>query len=517
MPMGDSITHGKGSGPVYGDNDTMTGYRQPLYLSLTQAGYKFDFVGSQHTGQLASPSFDIDHEGYSGITAAEMRANAYNLLRANPADIVLLHIGTNGLSPTRTVTDVQNLLNEVDRYSPNTLVILARIINQDPYSSNVRTYNNNLQVMADRRIANGDRIVVVDMERALSYPGDLYNQLHPNEKGYAKMATVWANALRPYLSKCGSSATPTRTPTRTPTATATPTHTPTATATPTHTPTATATATATDTPTETPTATATSIAVACAGLSREAEAGVLSGSFVVGGDGAASGGAYIHAPNGTGDGAAVTGNGTWARYCFTVTQPGRYRVKGWTEAASGADNAFWVQVNDVPTEGYAWTVPQSAGYVATYVGVAGTGPVVLQLEAGVQTVTVYLRKDGTRLDRLELEPAPADGDPGSGAGSLLLSLDGATAGRYLVRVTNDVPLGLVQLQDSVCSAAYVDGDGNGDEWLNAGEMWRFACGTPGETRSRIVQAAGVETTGAVRRAELVLDEQHRFFLPLTMR
>ena len=60
--------------------------------------------------------------------------------------------------------------------------------------------------MAEQRIANGDKVVIVDMEQALSYPGDLYDKLHPNESGYAKMASVWQRALTNILPKCTKTA-----------------------------------------------------------------------------------------------------------------------------------------------------------------------------------------------------------------------------------------------------------------------------------------------------------------------
>lgn len=211
MPLGDSITYGTGSGPVYGDSGTSTGYRQALYRSLVNAGYNVNFVGSQATGQLATPAFDVDHEGHPGWSANQVRYNVYTWLQNNPADVVLLHIGTNALQPTSTVTDVESILDEIDRFNPQTLVILARIINQDPTNSSVTTFNTNLQTMANQRIANGDNLVVVNMESALSYPGDLYNRLHPNDSGYAKMAAVWFTALQQHMPACGGTASPTPT------------------------------------------------------------------------------------------------------------------------------------------------------------------------------------------------------------------------------------------------------------------------------------------------------------------
>lgn len=45
------------------------------------------------------------------------------------------------------------------------------------------------------RIANGDDIIIVNMETALNYSTDMADYLHPNDSGYAKMAQVWYEAL----------------------------------------------------------------------------------------------------------------------------------------------------------------------------------------------------------------------------------------------------------------------------------------------------------------------------------
>ena len=56
MPLGNSITDGKGSNPRHG-------FREDLSDLLTNSGYDFDFVGSLTGGS----GFDTDHEGHSGF------------------------------------------------------------------------------------------------------------------------------------------------------------------------------------------------------------------------------------------------------------------------------------------------------------------------------------------------------------------------------------------------------------------------------------------------------------------
>jgi lysophospholipase L1-like esterase len=194
MPLGDSIT--------YGSQSTGTvGYRRPLYQSLVGAGYSVDFVGSQTDG--SPEDFDRNHEGHRGWRADQIRDNIAGWLNSAPADVILLHIGTNDITQnqgaTGTAAEIGQILNLIDAWETThnqVWVVLARIINRNDSLSGVTTTLNGLiQTLADTRIASGDRIVVVNMESALSYPGDLADAVHPNDTGYGKMAAVWFAAL----------------------------------------------------------------------------------------------------------------------------------------------------------------------------------------------------------------------------------------------------------------------------------------------------------------------------------
>jgi len=186
MPLGDSIT----SGDNYGDNNA---FRRVLWELLTGSGYDFDFVGSLQDGNF----IERQHEGHNGWTDAQIAADVYTFLEVNPAKIVLLHIGTNGLNTNPA--DVERILDEIDRWeNDNTetvIVILARIINRQghvcPNPSTTTTFNNNVAAMASARI--NDRIVIVDIEcgAGLDYQADMADLLHPNITGFSKMAHNW--------------------------------------------------------------------------------------------------------------------------------------------------------------------------------------------------------------------------------------------------------------------------------------------------------------------------------------
>jgi lysophospholipase L1-like esterase len=198
MPLGDSITYGYTDGSL--TNDITVGYRQKLYLDLVKLGYNVNFVGNLMSGQSVSPAFDYDHEGHPGWRDDQVAGYVYRWLLDTPPDIVLLHIGTNDLDTSPT--DVDQILKEIYRFDKNIIVILARIINRKIYNPETTMFNNNVEKMALKRIANGDKILIVDQENALNYITDMADNLHPNMLGYEKMADVWLDALLTILPLC---------------------------------------------------------------------------------------------------------------------------------------------------------------------------------------------------------------------------------------------------------------------------------------------------------------------------
>ena len=228
MPLGDSITAG-----YPGDGSTepfWVGYRRKLYnelLALNPALFGIDFVGTvTNLGASANPPLaDRDNEGHDGWRDDEIlngadpgkqdpacpTCNITDWLNSTRPDIVLLHIGTNGINDSggTSSADVAAILDKIQAWetangSPVT-VMLARIIGSPnaTTNTNVTTFNNNVAAMAQTRIDNGDKIVIVNQQTGalLNYQvgaaddspsgPDMGNNLHPNQDGYDKMADKW--------------------------------------------------------------------------------------------------------------------------------------------------------------------------------------------------------------------------------------------------------------------------------------------------------------------------------------
>ena len=225
MPLGDSITHENYRDASIADNtpeSDRSAYRNSLDYLLHDNNYSFDFVGSQITGDNILPTFDTDNEGHDGETDTGLASNVYDYLTANPADVVLLHIGTNSATADNSPATVESILNEIDRYeisnSTHVKILLARIIGcwedwtlpagvnpkcDTDFSAHINTFNDNVEAMVNARIAaKGDDLVMVDMHNGAGFnynATDMIDDLHPNDAGYAKMANLWYASLKNVL------------------------------------------------------------------------------------------------------------------------------------------------------------------------------------------------------------------------------------------------------------------------------------------------------------------------------
>ncbi len=435
MPLGDSITMGKNDSSN-SDENYMAGYRQKLYLDLSESGYAVDFVGSQRSGSLVAPVFDIDHAGYpgyhaSGGTSGDILSSVFNELWINPAEVVLLHIGTNDVSTGgQDVNEIRAILDEIDRYSPDTSVVLARIINRTDSPALAQAtaqFNNEVEAMATERISYGDRILIVDQESALDYLTDMsLSGIHPNDNGYAKMADVWFKGLGEILPFCAQIPRIISVPVTAGIAGQVYTYDVDAVGYP--------------TPSYSLVSGQQGMAIdAVSGLITwvpslsgvfdvtvdvsnangsarqsfsitvgesnavriwlEAEEGILTPPVAAAQDSQASAGGYIWVPDGRGDVFDATKAAGQARFTFTVPVSGNFVIWGRVIANNDSNNSFFVSLDDGVIN--AWEVAVATNWMWDQVNVkGGADPLVLSLAAGQHSLVIKQREDGAKLDRL---------------------------------------------------------------------------------------------------------------------
>jgi lysophospholipase L1-like esterase len=188
MPLGDSITYGEGI-PSYG------GYRNLLGALLESDGIRFDFVGSQRSGEesLADP----DNEGHPGWRISNLREAiaSEGWLETYHPDLILLHIGSNDLrygNSAYAPGNLSALLDDILVRLPETHVIVARII-RTRWGSDAKHvyYNDAIPEIVDSK---GPQVSMVDMQDVLS-KGDFTTLYHPSPRGYDKMAHAWETAI----------------------------------------------------------------------------------------------------------------------------------------------------------------------------------------------------------------------------------------------------------------------------------------------------------------------------------
>ena len=215
MPFGDSIT----AGVVYysgatGDRPLIpnrVGYRKRLNEALRTDGYPIDFVGSEQAGAAAGLA-DSDHQGHPGFKTAQLTANVGAWLDANPADVMLIHVGTNDLS--RNAAPIEQLLTAITNWQtlnhPVELLV-ATIIDHHAdtfWDDVVEDFNADLR---QRLETNWPDVTLVDQYAALdnvTHMSSLLRDtvgLHPNGAGYRNMSETWFDSLTASaaVAKCG--------------------------------------------------------------------------------------------------------------------------------------------------------------------------------------------------------------------------------------------------------------------------------------------------------------------------
>lgn len=183
MPLGDSITAGGGS-------STGGGYRLPLWEQLAKHPEQpVDFVGSERAGTFPDP----DHEGHSGYMINELRNHLDDWLTAARPDIVLIHAGINDVDFGERQGAADRLIALVDQIHAGrpaaTVYVMGLIPTTGGLEDQTAAFNATV-----RSAAGSHRFLWVEPPPLTA--DELPDQLHPNDKGYQRMAQAFLAGMK---------------------------------------------------------------------------------------------------------------------------------------------------------------------------------------------------------------------------------------------------------------------------------------------------------------------------------
>lgn len=220
MPLGDSITRGKGG----------SSWRHHLRNLLKAEGIHIQYVGSSpHAPNFCEPwsdhylalqqalNYNVEHEGWGGLKIHELVKlvdhESYPdftieaLLETNQADLILLMIGANDFKDNyQTETAWQRLnrlvkmivgISDATLFTASILPIFTEL---DPaVSEKIKDYNAKIVGIIDSCRSKGCQVRFVDMYPHFLKDDMLEDGIHPNIYGDQKIAKIWSQAIITFL------------------------------------------------------------------------------------------------------------------------------------------------------------------------------------------------------------------------------------------------------------------------------------------------------------------------------
>ncbi|KXS97478.1 hypothetical protein AC578_9070 [Pseudocercospora eumusae] len=204
LAIGDSITAGWG-------DPKQNSYRLPLW-NLLEADCNerpIFFIGTRNSGSMV----DNLHEGYPGYSAAKLATDIeydlYVSLSLKP-NVVFIHAGTNDCndmlpqpqSAEAAASNVGKLIDMALNAVPNVTVLVAQVITSDVSGKEfMPMINRGIREVVAARADAGSKVMTIDMSRIGIDGADLADGLHPNPRGYRKMANLWFELMQDASSK----------------------------------------------------------------------------------------------------------------------------------------------------------------------------------------------------------------------------------------------------------------------------------------------------------------------------
>lgn len=235
-PLGDSITFGWSR--VAPHNQIPGGYRAPLYVMLTRAGFIVHFVGSNNGNPtpLLIRKHATQHDGWPGWRIDQIASNVKHWLATSgpggnkPAypDFILLHISTNDViqhfdpkyphnneRESQFMSDMESrmagLVRELVALRPKAHLLVAQVLPLGGWAPHLKSARWNKEVRAFNLFvrtrlvpacrAKGELVSTVNQYANFSTRAGkpiwthLPDKCHPDLYGYRLMARTWFKAI----------------------------------------------------------------------------------------------------------------------------------------------------------------------------------------------------------------------------------------------------------------------------------------------------------------------------------
>ena len=140
-----------------------------------------------------------ENEGHNGATIDQI-AKFATLSTPKQPNVILLHAGTNDMGIPRDPDTAPNrlgsLIDQLTAACPEAAILVAKIIpsSNTAIQARIAKYNNAVDGLVKTRADAGNHVMMVDMSATIT-TNDLYDSLHPNDRGYKKMADCWLSGI----------------------------------------------------------------------------------------------------------------------------------------------------------------------------------------------------------------------------------------------------------------------------------------------------------------------------------
>ncbi|MCF7864692.1 MAG: hypothetical protein K9L89_07880, partial [Kiritimatiellales bacterium] len=126
-------------------------------------------------------------------------------LGAYTPDIAVIHLGSNDMSQGNTQAstkeEIKQIIGLLRADNPNVVVLLCKLIPWKNKEAQIQDLNDNYIAAIPLETSTAQSpVILVDQFSGIDVNTDLFDGIHPNAIGEAKVAAKYYEALRPYLS-----------------------------------------------------------------------------------------------------------------------------------------------------------------------------------------------------------------------------------------------------------------------------------------------------------------------------